>query len=91
MVQSKLAIDVAGNVTLVFNEDQSMKAVRFRSSDRSWGSVTSIGRHAEGVEKSVLEPALVMDAGGVATAVWYTTNQRGSTIYDNEIVANRFR
>ncbi|MEW6370875.1 MAG: Ig-like domain-containing protein [Pseudomonadota bacterium] len=91
MVQPKLAIDVAGNVMLAFNEDQSMKAVRFRSSDRSWGSVASIGKHTEGMEKSVLEPTLVMDAGGVVTAVWYTTNQRGSTVYDNEIVANRFK
>lgn len=91
MVQLKQAIDVAGNVTLVFSENQSMQAVRYRSSDRTWGSLTSIGKRAEGFEKSVLETGLAMDAGGVATAVWFTTNQRGSTIFDNEIVANRFK
>jgi hypothetical protein len=71
-----------------------MKAVRYRSSDDAWGSATLIGKHAEGWEKSKLVPALVMDGSGVATAVWAMTNRIAwatVSIYDNEIVANRFR
>jgi hypothetical protein len=90
----KLAVDVAGNAVVVFSEDDSMKAVRYRSSDDAWGSATLIGKHAEGWEKSKLVPALVMDGSGVATAVWAMTNRIAwatVSIYDNEIVANRFR
>ena len=90
----KLAVDAAGNATLVFIESKKMNAVRFRSSDQSWSSPVLIGTHATGSEASELPPALVVDRSGVATVVWCMTNWIAwftVSIYDNEISANRFQ
>jgi hypothetical protein len=90
----QLAVDAAGNATLVFIEGKKMNAVRFRSSDQSWGSPTLIGTHAQGSEESELAPALVVDRSGVATVVWCMTNWIAwftVSIYDNEVAASRFK
>lgn len=93
-IEPKIAMDVAGNVIVAFIEEKAMKAVRYRSSDKSWGSATPIGQPPSGWEKAILAPSLVIDASGVATVVWARTNERSlgvSPIFDNEIVANQFR
>jgi hypothetical protein len=93
-VEPKIAMDVAGNLIVAFIEEKTMKAVRYRSSDKSWGSAMPIGQPATGWEKAILAPSLVIDASGVATVVWARTNERSSgtsPIFDNEIVANQFR
>lgn len=93
-LEPKIAMDVAGNLIVAYIEEKAMMAVRYRSSDKSWGSATPIGQPATGWEKALLAPSIVIDASSTATVVWARTNERSwgiSPIFDNEVVVNQFR
>lgn len=84
-----LAVDSAGNVTMVFAEDEVMKSSQYLIGDGQW-HLTAMGSAADGGFVFSNPPVVTIDSGGVITAGWFSMRNVGGQ--QNTIVAaNRFK
>ena len=66
-----MAVDVAGNVAVVFVLDQLANAIHYHELDGKWGAAVPIGIPAAATPIATNQPAVVVDGAGTVTAVWF--------------------
>jgi len=89
-VAPAIGADVAGNITYLFNQSNTVLALHYRAGAGQWESAIDIGVPANGSGVAANSPVLAADRTGSISAVWFAwTSLNG--VWQYPVMWNRFQ